>query len=180
MEYFLSITALNDFVFCPYSIYLHEIYGGNKEETYHSKFQSKGKRLHDFIENNKDAKDLKHAYVYSQKLGIYGKIDEYIPLTKELIEYKSNVAIMFKGYYYQIWSQYLCMTEMGFEIERLSFFDFKINKKTQLDLPTDSEINELTKHINKVKHYDFASEILVNPNKCRRCIYQSLCEKAIL
>ena len=127
MEHYLAITTLNDFIFCPYSIYLHQIYDFNNEETYHDEYQSKGKRLHDFIDNNKDVESWKNAYVYSEKLGIYGKIDDYNPATKELIEYKSTIAIAFKGYYYQIWAQYLCMTEMGVKIEKMAFFDVKTN-----------------------------------------------------
>ena len=177
MENFLAITALNDFVFCPYSIYLHEIYSPNKEETYHSKPQAKGKRLHDFIENNQNENDWKHAYVYSEKLKIFGKIDDFNPQSKELIEYKSTLAIAFRGYYYQIWSQYLCLMEMGIEVYHLAFYDFKENKKTPIDPPSCNQIRELQQHIQKVKRFDFTSEIKTNPKKCARCIYSNLCEK---
>jgi len=33
METFLQITYLNDFVFCPYSIYLHQVFDNNAEVT---------------------------------------------------------------------------------------------------------------------------------------------------
>lgn len=177
MENYIAITTLNDFIFCPYSIYLHEIYNLNKEETYHSSFQSKGKRLHGFIENNKDENDWKHAYVYSEKLSIYGKIDDYNPVTKELVEYKSTLSIAFQGYYYQIWAQYLCLLEMGIEVKKLAFFDFKSNQKIPIALPNINQINELKKHIKSVKEIDFHMEIKVNTNKCNHCIYSNLCEK---
>lgn len=178
MEHYLAITTLNDFIFCPYSIYLHQIYDFNKEETYHDEYQSKGKRLHDFIDNNKDVESWKNAYVYSEKFGIYGKIDDYNPATKELIEYKSTIAIAFKGYYYQIWAQYLCMTEMGVKIEKMAFFDFKQNQKIEIPIPSQSDVEELLIHIKKVQRFDFNIEINVNPNKCKHCIYNNLCEKS--
>ena len=178
MEHYLAITTLNDFIFCPYSIYLHEIYHHSKEETYHSGFQSKGKRLHDFIENNQDENDWKHAFVFSERLKIYGKIDEYEPQEKELTEYKSTISIAFQGYYYQLWSQYICLSEMGIEVLKLSFYDFKQNQKIPVSIPTDSQIIELENHIKKVQRFDFNTDINVNPNKCMRCIYQNLCEKS--
>lgn len=180
MEHLITITTLNDFVFCPYSIYLHQIYDLNKEDIYHDEYQSKGKRLHDFIENNKDETSWKHAYVYSDKLGIYGKIDDYNPLTKELIEYKSTVAVAYKGYYYQIWSQYLCLKEMGVIVYSLAFFDFKKNMKIEIPIPSQSDVEELINHIKKIKRFDFNSDLLINPNKCNHCIYNMLCEKSKL
>lgn len=177
MEHYIAITTLNDFIFCPYSIYLHQIYNLNKEETYHSGFQSKGKRLHDFIENNQDGNDWKHAYVYSEKLNIYGKIDDYNPLTKELVEYKSSLSVAFQGYYYQIWAQYLCLLEMGFEVIKLAFYDFKNNQKIPITLPTVEQINDLKRHIKCVKEFDFLTEVKVNHNKCNHCIYSNLCER---
>ncbi|MBU4537067.1 MAG: type V CRISPR-associated protein Cas4 [Weeksellaceae bacterium] len=177
MEFFLAITTLNDFIFCPYSIYLHEIYNYTKEDTYHSKSQSKGRRLHDFIENDTNPNDWKSAFVYSEKLKIYGKIDDYDTANRELIEYKSTVATAFKGYYYQIWAQYLCLSEMGIIVEKLAFYDFRVSKKIEIPLPSNDQLLELECHVRKVQQYDFNSEIKINPNKCRRCIYQNLCEK---
>lgn len=180
MEHYLAITKLNDFVFCPYSIYLHEIYNQSKEETYHSKYQSRGRRLHDFIESNTDEHDWKHAFVFSEKLRIYGKIDEYNIQEKELIEYKSTVAIAFRGYYYQIWSQYLCLKEMGVEVSKLAFYDFRQELKIPISLPTKAQIEELKNHIKKVQRFNFDAEIHINPNKCMKCIYRNLCDKTTI
>lgn len=177
MENFLTITTLNDFVFCPYSIYLHEVYNPNKEEVYHGKDQSKGKRLHYFIENNQEVKDFKHAYVISTDLKIYGKIDDYNCLQKELIEYKSKASTVYKGYYYQIWAQYYCLKEMGIQVNKLAFYDFSKGSKISLPLPTHYNLLELKNHIIKVQNFDFTSEIKINPNKCNRCVYKNLCEK---
>lgn len=180
MENFINITMLNDFIFCPYSIYLHSIYDKSQEEVYYSKFQFKGKRLHDFIDNNKDKKDWKNAFVYSEKYKIYGKIDEYKRNTEELIEYKSKATILFKGYYYQLWSQYLCLKEMGINVKRLFFYDFKEKTKIPVEFPTNKNIDELVLHIKTVQRFDFSLDIPINSNKCNRCIYRNLCDKTIL
>ena len=36
MEDYIMISQLNDFIFCPYSIYLHNIYMEASEEIYHT------------------------------------------------------------------------------------------------------------------------------------------------
>ena len=36
MEDYISISQLNDFIFCPYSIYLHNVYMETDEGLYHA------------------------------------------------------------------------------------------------------------------------------------------------
>ncbi len=36
-EDYISISTLNDFIFCPYSIYLHNVYMESDEGLYHYK-----------------------------------------------------------------------------------------------------------------------------------------------
>ena len=50
METFLPITYLNDFVFCPYSIYLHQVFDNNSEDLYSAKPQLQGKIAHKDID----------------------------------------------------------------------------------------------------------------------------------
>ena len=35
MEDYIAISTLNDFIFCPYSIYLHYVYMETDESVYH-------------------------------------------------------------------------------------------------------------------------------------------------
>ena len=34
MNEYIALSELNDFIFCPYSIYLHQVYWSTDEETY--------------------------------------------------------------------------------------------------------------------------------------------------
>jgi len=43
MEDYIQITKLNDFIFCPYSIYFHSIYQNYNERVYHGSAQVAGK-----------------------------------------------------------------------------------------------------------------------------------------
>jgi len=37
MSELIAISTLNDFIFCPYSIYLHNVYMDADEDIYHAK-----------------------------------------------------------------------------------------------------------------------------------------------
>ncbi len=51
MDNHIAITALNDFIFCPYSIYLHAVYMGSDEDIYKALPQIKGTIAHSGIDN---------------------------------------------------------------------------------------------------------------------------------
>lgn len=46
MENPISITKLNDFVFCPVSIYFHGLYDGVERNLYQGKSQINGTKSH--------------------------------------------------------------------------------------------------------------------------------------
>ena len=52
MENPISITMLNDFVFCPISIYFHNLYQGVEKNLYQGKSQIAGTKAHEAIDNN--------------------------------------------------------------------------------------------------------------------------------
>lgn len=43
---YINISTLNDFIFCPYSIYLHNVYMETDETMYHATPQTRGKIAH--------------------------------------------------------------------------------------------------------------------------------------
>lgn len=45
MESYLLITYLNDFIFCPLSIYFHQLYGGLSERLYYDDVQMNGRAV---------------------------------------------------------------------------------------------------------------------------------------
>lgn len=50
MDDYISISVLNDFIFCPYSIYLHGVYMEADESIYHASPQVRGKAAHKAID----------------------------------------------------------------------------------------------------------------------------------
>lgn len=76
----IAISQLNDFIFCPYSIYLHNVYMESDESLYHASPQVKGKIAHETIDAPKASaqnRDMVAITVWSETLQIYGKIDIY-------------------------------------------------------------------------------------------------------
>ena len=56
----ILITYLNDFIFCPASIYFHMLYGDTDRMMYQSEKQINGTAAHSTIDQNKytDRKDV--------------------------------------------------------------------------------------------------------------------------
>lgn len=180
MEDYIQISLLNDFTFCPYSIYLHNVYKETSEDTYHAVPQVNGRLVHKAIDEHSYSsrrRDLTSINVFSDKLGISGKIDLYREDTNMLIERKFKLKYIFKGHLYQIWAQYFCMVEMGFVIDKLAFYEISSNKTIPVYIPGEKEFDEIKDFIKRFKEYSPEADIITNPNKCKHCIYCNLCEK---
>lgn len=180
MQDYISISTLNDFIFCPYSIYLHNVYMGGYEDLVHATPQTQGKAAHESIDEKKYSSrkdEITALSVYSNELGIMGKIDIYKAKEKLLIERKYQLQNIYQGQIYQLWGQYFCMVEMGYEINKLAFYAISTNKMFTIDIPTTENKKELQDFIIRFKSYDPQSNIQLNINKCRHCIYCNLCDK---
>ena len=122
--------------------------------------------------------DIMSLPVYCDELGISGKIDLYKQDKRLLIERKNNLKHIFRGQIYQLWGQYFCLKEMGYEVEQLAFYEISTNKMIPVELPGEIGKQELIGFIEQFKRYNPASTtIQINPNKCTHCIYCNLCDK---
>lgn len=182
MESYIPITWLKDYNFCPYSIYLHQVFAIGKEETFTAEPQQLGKTAHRFIDSGESTQEeIKGIYVFSEELMIYGKIDIYYPLKFLLQEFKRKVNKMYKGLYYQIWAQYFCLIEMGFTVKELNIVSIIDENIIPVDIPLKKEYNELLSQIELIINYNPSKDKFeVNQNKCRHCIYCTLCDKAFV
>lgn len=181
MNDFIAIATLNDFIFCPYSIYLHSVYMESEDETYKASPQTKGTIAHEGIDRKtastrKD--DIMALPVYSEELGVSGKIDLFKQDRHLLIERKNNLKRIFQGQIYQLWAQYFCMTEMGYDVRQLAFYEISTNKMIPVEMPGDNGKQELLAFIQRFKTYNpLTTPFTVNVNKCTHCIYCNLCDK---
>lgn len=179
MDDYIAISTLNDFIFCPYSIYLHNVYMNTDEGLYHATPQTKGRLAHESIDNKTSLnKDIILALpVISNHLRLIGKIDVYKQKEKKLVERKYSLKHIYRGHMYQLWAQYFCMIEMGYEINNISFYEISTNKTIPVNLPTNKDRKELITFIKNFRKYNPSEPISININKCSHCIYSNLCDK---
>ena len=91
IEDFIPISLLNDFIFCPYSIYLHNVYVDTDTDMYHALPQIAGKNAHRAVDNkhtSTKATILEAMNIVSHQYQIFGKIDTFHCETGTLSERK--------------------------------------------------------------------------------------------
>lgn len=94
-----SLTTLNDFIFCPYSIYLHKTYMETDEDIFKTIVQLSGTNAHKATDSKKGSSrscDILSLPVCSNSLGLYGVIDLYRGNTATLIERKLRLNHIFR------------------------------------------------------------------------------------
>ena len=94
MSDYIPLSTLNDFIFCPYSIYLHSVYMEADEDLYKAIPQTKGTIAHKGVDEKNGStrkNDIMSLPVYSDELKISGKIDVYKQDKHLLIERKNNL-----------------------------------------------------------------------------------------
>lgn len=178
MDSSIQISKLNDFIFCPYSVYLHSVYERFNQKTYHSTFQTVGKICHENIEQGRYTTSklvLQGIEVYSEKYGLIGKVDIFDARIGALVERKYKIKKIFDGYKYQLYAQMFCLEEMGYQVKKLFIHSLSDNKRYSIPLPTENDVAKLKKILNDMEEWQPSLPINQNPAKCQRCIYKSLC-----
>jgi CRISPR-associated exonuclease Cas4 len=180
MEPYLCITQLNDFTFCPRSIYFANIHKQNySPETYHKMPQKVGLAAHEAVDNGKYSarKDiLQGLTVYSEKYRLLGKIDTLDLHKKELCERKYSVSAIYDGFHYQIYAQYFALLEMGYKVDSLKIYSKKDNKNYQIKCPGKNEIHEFDMLIDNIRSFSLYDSFSQSQLKCKKCIYNPLCD----
>jgi len=174
MESYIPISKINDFLYCPKSLYLHLMYENFDESLFDWSSDVCSSDLHQSIEEKTYLtvkRFLIGKEVYSEKYKIMGKIDIYDTETKILIERKTKIKQIFDGYKFQLYAQYFCLKEMGYEVKRIILRSLKDNKNYEIPLPTQKDKKEFEDLINKI--WSFDSKQLINHHcpKCDKSIY---------
>lgn len=177
---YISISTLNDFIFCPYSIYLHNVYMETDDTLYHASPQTRGRIAHESVDNktaSNRSDDILALPVYSEKYHLMGKIDLYKKKENKLIERKYQLKHIYQGQLYQLWAQMFCLQEMGYEVDSIAFYETSTNKMIPVNYPGDKERQEFEQFLKRFHNYNPNDSIIANPNKCIHCVYCSLCDK---
>lgn len=182
MEAYIKITYLNDFLFCPLSIYYHELYGDTNPILYHDKPQIEGKEAHRTIEEKSYSTHksvLQGIDVYSEKYCLCGKIDTFDVSTGVLTERKKSVKKVFDGYIFQLYGQCFALREMGHDVKKLRIWSKDDNRVYEIPLPEDDseKFSLFESTIKAFNEFDYESFVQENQEKCMNCIYSSFCDR---
>ena len=184
MESYIQIANLNDFIFCPRSIYFHGIYNGAENNTYKGHYQVAGTNAHKSIDcktYSTRTEVLQGMEVFSEKYNLCGKIDIFNTKSETLTERKKAIKQIYDGYVFQVYGQYFALEEMGFSVSKINIYDISHNKSYPIPLPLEDEpmFVRFEKLIDELRHFDLNTEFAPHMSKCAHCIYANLCDKAL-
>ena len=184
MEENILISYLNDFIFCPASIYFHKLYGSVDKDIYQSTYQVNGLNAHRTIDNatySSRKNVLQGISIYSDQYKIMGKIDVFNIETGELTERKKQVKKIYDGYIFQVYAQYYGLTELGYEVKKIIIHSLDDNKNYFIKLPSeDNEMKEkFDKLIYDIHNFNIENFIQTNTKKCANCIYEPSCDRSL-
>lgn len=184
MELYLKITYLNDFIFCPLSIYYHQLYEDLAERLYYNESLLDGKAAHSAIDNHKYSTHkniLQGKDVYSDEYKLCGKIDIFDTEKGLLTERKKHIETIYDGYLFQLYAQCFCLREMGYKVNEIRFYSSDDNKIYKTELPENNpEMLKKFKETNKkMQMFDVDSYKPQNAEKCRHCIYNDFCDRPL-
>ncbi len=185
MENPISISLLNDFIFCPVSIYFHLIDDSNNSILTKEKRQIAGDHAHKCVDegNYTTRKDvLQSRFVYCEKYNIIGKIDIFDVKKRILTERKNKINFIYDGYIFQLYAQYFALVEMGYDVREINLYSFVDNKTYRTDLPNDNPemLRKFERLIEEISTFEIENYVQTNANKCENCIYEELCSFSVL
>ena len=185
MDDAIPISYLNDFVFCPASIYFHQLYGSMDTMLFQDTDQINGTFVHEAIEEIRYSSKidiLQAISVYSSKYNIIGKIDIFEIDTGRLTERKRKIKNVYDGYVYQLYAQFFALAEMGYTVNSMRFYSSETNKVFPIKMPYEDhelfeKFEETVKAIQEFKLDNFKQN---NKDKCAHCIYEPACDRSML
>lgn len=180
----MPIAYLNDFIFCPRSIYFHQLYGRVSQRLYHTTDQTRGKAAHKTVDTQSYTTSkivLQGMEIYSEKYNIGGKIDSYDQDKALLVERKKKIKTIYDGYIYQLYAQYYCLIEMGYKVKKLKLYSMDDNKSYSVKNPQDDAERQkgFDALIDKMRAFDLEAPFKANESKCNHCIYDNLCDASL-
>lgn len=185
MENPIPASILNDFIFCPLSIYYHRLYSDLDIGMYQQVVQLAGTNAHHNVDKgiySTKKNVLSGIDGYCARYNLLCKIDIFYVDEKRLVERKKKIHQVFDGQIFQLYAQYFCLIEMGYEVEKLELYSMSDNKKYKISLPSEdnSMFKKFRDTIDEIISFDYDSFYPVNKSKCENCIYEPACERSLL
>ena len=179
-EHPISITTLNDFMFCPASIYFHQLDEDTDKLTFQDTCQLEGAAAHEKTDSGtySTRKSILQAIsVYCAQYNLVGKIDTFDSENGILTERKKKIKTVYDGYVFQLYAQYFALKEMHYSVREIRLYSMDDNQIFRINLPENDpemfrKFSETAEMINSFSLDGFRQQ---NPGKCERCVYEPLC-----
>lgn len=180
MEQMITFAELNDFIFCPMSLYFHSYYLDFNDGIYKSTSQINGSHAHSAVDENRYSTSknvLQGTSLYCERYNLTGKLDTFYINEGKIVERKKKVKQIFDGYIFQTYAQYFSLLEMGFKINSIEIYSIDDHKHYQIKLPCEDKemFEKFESVINQINNFDYSNFNQTNKKKCENCIYNPLC-----
>lgn len=180
MEDPIAASLLNDFVFCPASIYFHGVDAGLDKLSYASGEQMQGEALHKNVDERKyssRANILQSVDVYCEEYGVSGRIDLFDADTGTLTERKRKISALYDGQIYQVYAYCYALREMGYTVNTIRIHSMMDNRTYPIPLPEQDERYRkgFEETVEKMRTIDLEHFVQPNMEKCKKCVYEPLC-----
>lgn len=176
----MSITQINDFIFCPRSLLFHDFLRSNfSPDKFRETPQIQGLAAHAAIDSaaystRQDV--LQGTMVYSSRYNLLGRIDLFFIFSGLLRERKYSITAVYDGFRYQLYAQYFALTEMGYHVKQMELYSSRDNLKYPISLPDAAAVREFEQTLTAIRSYvpehDDSPPNLI---RCRRCNYREIC-----
>lgn len=185
MDDYIIFSWLNDYIFCPVSIYFHQLYGEKKTTLVQNRNQLEGACAHSAVDEGRYStrKDvLQAAFVICEKYRLFGRIDVFDIKNGILTERKKKISRIYDGYIFQLYAQYFSLLEMGYKVNKIRFHSLSDNKNYTIPLPEESPrmLAKFERTIAEIRNFKLEEYIQQNREKCLNCIYEPACDRTLL
>jgi len=99
-----------------------------------------------------------------------------------LTERKLKVTKIYDGYVFQLYAQCFSLRELGHSVKEIRFYSLKENKIYTEKLPEENPkmFDKFENTVKAMHAFDVDSFMPSNLQKCQKCIYAELCDRALV
>lgn len=175
-EFYIPISSINTYVFCPRRFYIEYFLGFNTDNYYTIEGKSIESQNEFYGQNGRYYKKI---YVVSHKLKIEGTIDILIENDNEwtIVEQKRGYKGNWKNDYYQLLAQIIAFEETtGIEISQAFVYYFSSKKRIRLEKNLDNieNLKIILENMKSILNENKKPEITFT-NKCIGCSEYEIC-----
>lgn len=180
----ICASEINDFIFCPMSLYCHRFYDTKGDYVYKEPAQLDGTASHEKIDDltySTRKEILMSKEAYCEKYNIMCKIDTFNIKIGLLRETKRYLEKIYDGHIFQLYAQYFCLIELGYKISKMQIYSRMDNKVYDIKLPDEDDemLKKFEYTLTQMRTFDIEKFLPTSNLKCSNCIYEPACFRSL-